>query len=425
MFRYSFIIASFAVIAQLLGILRDRLLAQNVGVGQLLDIYNASFRIPDLALGIMLSFAAAGTVIPFISKSISSNNKEELSMRFNSLFYFFGMMMIIICGIVFVTLPFYASFFVPGFTPDQTDKYIFFTRILLIQPILLGFSSLISCLAQARNEFLLFCTAPLIYTVSIIISIITLYPHMGLLGIIIGVVIGAALHLGLQSFTFIKHPIKITRKHFSIGFVKEHLHISVPRSGSFIINQIRVLFFTGFATLFGAGALTVYLFAQKIIDAGLTVISQSFSSGSLPRLADHIDRGDIVGFKKTFFHNAGLVFILAILFAGFCYYFPHLVVNLLYGKTPRNVDIITILRLIIISMPLHALGWYTIAAFNATKDTKSIFYSNIVSTAIAVGVCFYYKSQGLGLISLAYGIISMNISFIVCLLFFFQRKRLK
>ena len=43
----ALLLGSFAFFSQVLGLIRDRLLAHFVGPGQALDIYYAAFRVPD------------------------------------------------------------------------------------------------------------------------------------------------------------------------------------------------------------------------------------------------------------------------------------------------------------------------------------------------------------------------------------------
>ena len=98
-FRNSVLLAFFSGLSLLLGIARDRLLSHYVGVGPMLDVYNASFRIPDLIYGIMLSFVSAVTVVPFITKAIHDNDKKELEVRFNSLLFFFSGILIVVSSL--------------------------------------------------------------------------------------------------------------------------------------------------------------------------------------------------------------------------------------------------------------------------------------------------------------------------------------
>jgi ATP-dependent DNA helicase RecG len=64
------------------------------------------------------------------------------------------MAMIIIIGFVAITLPLYTRVLVPGFSEEQISQFLITTRLLMFQPLLLGVSSLISCFAQLKNEFI-------------------------------------------------------------------------------------------------------------------------------------------------------------------------------------------------------------------------------------------------------------------------------
>ena len=90
-FRNSLFLAFFSALSLLLGIVRDRLLADNVGISFTLDLYNASFRIPDLLFGSLLAFISAGTVVPFLTKE--DNHGKQISplhrlITLSSLFLF-------------------------------------------------------------------------------------------------------------------------------------------------------------------------------------------------------------------------------------------------------------------------------------------------------------------------------------------------
>jgi peptidoglycan biosynthesis protein MviN/MurJ (putative lipid II flippase) len=65
--KNSIIIAFFSILSVLLGVVRDRLLATHVGIGETLDIYNAAFRIPDLLYAFSLAFVTSATVVPFLT----------------------------------------------------------------------------------------------------------------------------------------------------------------------------------------------------------------------------------------------------------------------------------------------------------------------------------------------------------------------
>jgi putative peptidoglycan lipid II flippase len=60
----AYLLGFFALLSQFLGLFRDRLLAHYFGAGQMLDIYYASFRIPDLIFATVASLVSASVIIP-------------------------------------------------------------------------------------------------------------------------------------------------------------------------------------------------------------------------------------------------------------------------------------------------------------------------------------------------------------------------
>ncbi len=334
-FKNSVIIGIFTILSVLLGVVRDRLLSDIVGVGGTLDIYNAAFRVPDLALGVLFAFVSSATVIPFIAKAVNSHDKTEVQERMSSLFFFFGGLMTLISVAVVVLLPYFAKYIVPGFSPEATTEYIVQTRILMLQPILLGLSTLLSTYFQAKQRFYVYGVAPLLYTGAIIISIL-FFPSFGLQALIFGVVLGAAAHFSLQALFLIKDGIHVRPRFFKKSFVREQLAISFPRSGSVILAQVRALFFASFATTLGVGVLSAYLFALKVSDAILLLIPQTLATASIAHLSKASQEGDHHIFKSTVQKLLKVVVAISIVITIVTISASGLIVKILYGNSGAN-----------------------------------------------------------------------------------------
>ena len=421
-FRNSSILAFFGVLSLLFGIVRDRFLSTYVGVGPVLDVYNASFRIPDLLFGIMASFVFSAIVIPFLTKEIHNNDKENLEKKFSSLFFFFALVMIALSLVSFILLPFIAKFMAPSFQGEQLSLFIISTRILLIQPILIGLSTLISCLAQAKHKFILFSVTPLVYNLCIILSIVFLYPKFGLLGIIWGVVIGAILHFTLQSYTLFKEKIKLNKDLFSWKLVSEHLNFAVPRSGSHIVSQLRGIIFTTVALQMGVGILSIYVFAQRILDAFIQIIVQSISGATIPILSKHHAFNEHKEYRNVFNKIIISIVLMSVLLQMISYFFGQSIVRIIYGNTSASKDIYHLFMMLMLSFPLYAINSYLVNAF-AGKKPKSLFYANLVSAIMTIAVLYLTKDQGI--IAFAYATWTVGISYLLLLLFFYRKKDVK
>ena len=421
--KNSFLLAFFSVVSLLLGILRDRLLAEYVGVGPVLDVYKAAFRIPDLVYGILFSFVSAVTVVPFITKAVHDNDKKELEVRFNSLFFFFSVVIFVIALVIIITLPLFAKYLVSGFSQEQLSLFIFSSRVLMIQPFLLGLSALISCLGQVRHRFLLYSTAPLLYTVGIILSIIFLYRPFGLIGIIGGVLGGALLGLLVQSYSLYKEDIEWSWSLFSWQAIKEHLHNAIPRSGSTITSRTRELIFASIATSFGVGALSVYVFAVRVTDAFIQVVVQSASTATLPILSRHHAIGEKKEYTRVLVTNLAVIFALSLVAALVCIFFPHLIVRVLYGSQEGTAAIIPLVVLLAYNLPLYSINAYFVSAFSAARDGKGLFFANLIATTLSIIALLVAREKGYGITSLAIATWTLGISYTLLLLYFYSRKR--
>lgn len=419
--RNSILLAFFSAISLLLAIFRDRMLATMVGVGPILDVYNAAFRVPDLLYGTLLAFVTAGTVVPFLTRENSHGNIIDPRQKLYSLTLFFGGTLSILVFILGIFLPMYAHYIVPGFSEDQTDKFIFASRLLLIQPFFLGLSSLISCFAQLRNEFVLYGIAPLGYSLSIILSIVFLYPIFGLNGLLLGVLMGSIVSFLIQVISLRGARVFDIKYNFSFHHVYELIRMAIPRTGTNVVTQFRTIFFTSLATTFGVGGLTSYLFAQRVTDAVTQIVQQSVTAASLPVLSKNYIEGKNSEYRKTVKIYTFLLGTFGFFASLLIFFTKEKVIWLLYGNTGFNSNISYFLNAFLILLPFSMMSAYLSISLYAKKDTKSVFISFLIATVISSIVGLIYKNEGE--IALVLAIIVWAVSQFLLLFFFYSRNK--
>ncbi len=144
----AFIIAIFYIINGAMALLRNGLLAGKFGAKRNLDIYFAAFRIPDFLYAILIAGALSAALIPlFVEKlNISKEKAWEFSSKVLSVFA-----LILLAGaiITIIFAPFLAKLIAPGFGLAHQKMVAHLTRIMMIQPILLGLSNIIVGILQS------------------------------------------------------------------------------------------------------------------------------------------------------------------------------------------------------------------------------------------------------------------------------------
>lgn len=287
MHHAAYVLAGFALGSQLLALVRDRLLASSFGAGQTLDLYYAAFRIPDLLFVGVASLLSLYALLPVLSRLEEENSGLVISfMRKMLLLFFVGMGAV--CALAYLLAPQLISFVVPGLAlhTDRLAELTLLTRILLLQPILLGLSNLFANLTQLRHRFVLYSLSPLLYNLGIIAGILFFYPHMGLSGLVWGVVIGAGLHALVQlPFFALERESQTLSWGRTLRHFKEVLILSVPRTFSLAAGQIALLCVIVVASLLPTGSISVFTFAWNLQAVPLTIIGVSYSVAAFPTLA--------------------------------------------------------------------------------------------------------------------------------------------
>ncbi len=285
MHQAAYVLAGFALGSQALALIRDRLLASAFGAGHTLDIYYAAFRMPDFLFATVASLLSLYALLPVLSRLESRHPSLVIALLRNTLLVFF-VGMGAVAAAAFVLAPQILALIAPGIAHSDADSLVALTRILLLQPILLGISNLFANLTQLRHRFLLYSISPLLYNLGIIAGILFLYPRMGLVGLGWGVVIGAALHALVQAPFFFaekrehKLPMGETFK-----LLREVLTLSVPRTLSLAANQLTLLGIIAIASFLSVGSISIFTFASNLQAVPLTIIGVSYSVAAFPTLS--------------------------------------------------------------------------------------------------------------------------------------------
>ena len=82
----ALLLGVFTLISQLLGLVRDRLLTSEVGVGEQLDIYYTAFQVPDFIFNLVATLISVMVVLPMILKITEQKGSEAAQKFFNQVF---------------------------------------------------------------------------------------------------------------------------------------------------------------------------------------------------------------------------------------------------------------------------------------------------------------------------------------------------
>lgn len=288
----AYLLGIFAFASHILALLRDRTLAHFFGAGEMLDVYYASFRIPDFIFITVASIVSISVLIPFLIER-AEKNKEKEQKFINDIFTSFFLFIVAVSGVVYLFIPFIVPKVFSGFTPDSLNQTIQLTRIILLSPILLGLSNLFASIIQVNRKFLVFALSPVLYNIGIIIGIFFFYPKFGLSGLAYGVVLGALFHLLIQVPVAFKIGL-VPRFNLDLNWkdIKKVILLSLPRTLTMSANQIALFYLISMASLVGVGAISVFNLSFNLQSVPLSIIGVSYSVAAFPTLARLFSAGE-------------------------------------------------------------------------------------------------------------------------------------
>jgi len=296
----AYLLAGLTLASQALALIRDRIFAHMFGAGQTLDIYYAAFKVPDLVYALVVSLVSAYVLIPSITERIDKGGKAQarrlVSQAATFLLFFGGAL----CAILAFFAPTFLHFLFPVLmNSSQHAEFVFLTRLLLIQPILLGLSSVLSSVTQIERRFVLFAMSPVLYNLGIIAGTVFLYPRFGLAGIGIGVIGGAIMHIALHIPVVVRAGLT---PRLTVPRLSELLDLfshSLPRSLALAMGSFTTLILIALASRSGEGGVSVYTLAGNLEAVPLSLIAASYATAAFPVLAEQAGGGRKEAFKAT------------------------------------------------------------------------------------------------------------------------------
>lgn len=375
-----------------MGLIRNRALATSFGAGSELDAYNAAFKIPEIALDVLV---AAGLTAPFVPIFNSLRLRDEAAAHDFArtvLTVAVLVMSVVILGL-FIVAPWTVEIIAPSFDAETRQLYVELFRIMCVTAVLFAASITVGEVLVAHQRFLFYALAPILYTGGIVAGTVLFGERYGIHATAGGAVAGAVAHLGIRVAGLWRTPFRIRpRLAVRSAAFREFVRLMLPRMVSHPIDPLILTFFTNLGSSFGVGAVTSFNFASDYQVVPVSLIGVSFSLAVFPALAAAYGAGDGPTFRQILRRNLLTIGSLTILAAIVLAAIAHPLVEVLIGGGafgPDDVDrTATVLTAYAIAIPLDSLSYPLSRALYATHNTVLQVIASIAgfATIVAVGL---------------------------------------
>ena len=296
----------------------------------------------------------------------------------------------------------------PGFGNDDLALVSKILRVLAISPILFGISNTLGAMLIAKRRFLFYGLSPVLYNLGIIGGTFFLSARFGIMGVAIGTVIGAGLHMltRLIDALISGFRFKVTFQ-FKTPEFKKTIQLMIPKMFGHPVELAMFWGFTVIASTLGAGSVVILNFARNFQSVPVSLIGITFSTTAFPIMAKAIADHSQEEFRKVLKNSFWLILAGSTLAAIVTFIIREPLIRIVLGGGAFSEEAIsrtsTMLGVFTLAMPTESLRHLLARAFYATKNTTIPVVLGIIGLGIAIG--------GGYLLAPRFGILSIPIAF--------------
>jgi putative peptidoglycan lipid II flippase len=414
------------LLSRLLGLVRDIVIAHQVGAGVDASAYVAAFKVPDLLMYLVAGGALSSTFIPVFKEYVHQNKEKRAWETFSIV----ATVTVVLAGafVLFAELftPWFVHILNPGYDQVRIDLAVPLTRIVLPAQIFFMLGGLLMGTLNARGRFLIPALGPSIYNLGIIFGAAVLYPlGMGLPGLMWGALGGAIIgNFALQIVYVARAGMRFrpSLHVFHPGAIKVWkmmgpilLGVSLPNVDQ-IINSL-------FASELSVGAQAAMQYAVRIMLIPIGVFAQAMGIAILPTMSSQAAAGHQREFKSTINKALRTILFVTVPVSVLLFLLAEPIITFLLqsGRFGHAGTVATADALRFYSLGIFAWSAQAVLTrgFYALQDSRTPVVSGTVMTVLFVIMNWLVVSEtqmgvgGLGLATSVAAILHMLVMFVL------------
>ncbi len=398
-FRAISLISFFSLVAALVALLRDRILASEFGASRMLDVYYSAFKLPDLVFNIILLGSLSSAFIPVFIGTRQESHERAWTVARNFTTVMFTMVLIV-AGVLWIFAGRVVGIIAPGFTGADRELAISLTRIMFLSPVIFSLSAISGSILQSLERFWAYSIAPVLYNAGIIVGALYFAPlatrhgYAPVTGLAWGVVLGAFLHLLLQGTAAYRAGFRF-RPHWDLRSTefRKILKLMIPRTIGLSAYSIDSAVTNAYASLMAAGSIAVFNVANNIQFVPISMVGIAVATAVFPRLSQHASSADQGEFNKRLsstLRNTAMV-ILPICIIG--YFLAPWAIRLVYGtglfQGAAVEATISVVLVFLLGVPAQTFIPILSRAFYALQNTRRPVLISVTAIALNVILGWY------------------------------------
>ncbi len=383
MARAAALVMGFFIVSRALGLLREVVIGAQFGTSAELDAYLAAFRVPDLLFQLVAGGALGSAFIPTFAARLLQGDRAKAWRLASAVANLMALLLTLTAILAAVSAPWLVRHLLaPGFSAAQQALTVSLMRLMLISTIIFGISGLVMGALNAMQHFLAPAAAPIIYNLAIIGGAWLLGGALGVRGLAIGVLVGAAGHLLVQ----IPALVRLGARYFPLldvhdAGVREIGRLMAPRVLGLAAVQLNFWVNTILASGLPEGRLAALNYGWLLMLLPQGIFAQAVATVVFPTFATQVAQHNLAALRSTFTTALRTILFFTLPAAiGLILLARPLITVLLQ----RNAFTAASTALVVTALQLYALG---LVGHSVVEVAARAFYAlHDTATPVVIGV---------------------------------------
>lgn len=384
---------------KLLGFLSTILIAKAFGTSMESNAYVAANRFTEILFNLVAGGALASAFIPTFTTLLTRDNRPGAWKLASAITNWVFLIATAFSILSYIFAPWIVrTILAPGFSdPVEFALTVQLLRVQLPTVVIFAVSGLIMGMLNGYQRFLFPALAPAMYSLGQIFGILVLSPTIGVMGLAIGNIIGAVLHLLIQL------PIlaRLQGRKYSFSLAPEMPEVGktaklmAPRLLGVAAVQLNFLVSTAIASTQPAGSVAALYLAFTIMLMPQIAIAQAAAMAALPTFSAQVARGKPEEMRASLAATLRGVLLLTIPAMLGLILLRVPLVQLLYQRgdfTAQSTQLVAwALLWYSVGLVAHSVVEIVSRAFYALHDTMTPVIVGVSAMALNLGFSFLFS----------------------------------
>jgi putative peptidoglycan lipid II flippase len=322
--RATLLAATLTLLGNLLGMVRDLLLARFFGATGETDAFLVAWSVPETASPLLIEGAMTFLMVPIFVRAVARNGSLGAVVRYT--LPRIAAILALTAAVVGLCAPVLVRLLAPGL--EDSELAVQCMRATSITVLAFGLAGYLGAALRSMHVFGWPATIYLAYNVGIVASIVLLHRQLGVLAAAIGVAMGSLLMVAVQAPSLLRR----------LDFRSLTNHLSRPEVALAAFVPIGMFTLTRHAQVFverilgselTPGTISHLNYAQKVAQVPMT-LSITIIAVTFPMLARSMATGDEAGSRERLVRDLRMVSAVILVSAAYVIVFAEPIIRLLF-----------------------------------------------------------------------------------------------